>query len=93
MDYNVSYGDFKTGQVIPGRRIKAWYQGNQDFRAITVCRELIGKLKAAGKDASAYAKLVNDTIAVTTDQSSAAMDAARVKLIRAAVEMQNLLKP
>lgn len=93
MDYNVSYGDFKTGRVIPGRRIKAWYQGNQDFRAITVCRELIGKLKAAGKDASAYEKLANDTIAATTDKSSDTMDAARAKLIRAAVEMQNLLKP
>lgn len=72
------------------RRWEAWYQGNVDFRAIKVCRELIARLKAAGKaDAAAqYEARLSGLIVATTGKSGAAMDAAREALIQMAVSMQ-----
>ena len=72
------------------RRWEAWYQGSVDFRAIKVCRELIARLKAAGKaDAAApYETRLSGLIGATTGKSGVAMDAAREALIQMAVSMQ-----
>ncbi len=90
-DYAVVYGDWEMGKIISSRRWEASYQGNQDYRTIVICRELILKLKSAGKNASFWQKLLNQTIASVVNKSSLKMDAGREKLIRAAVQMQNIL--
>ena len=97
-DYAVVYANFvweghaaRATTIIPSRRWEASYQGNQDYRAVVICRELIGKLKAAGRDASMFQAVVEEAIAAAVNQSGAAMDASRERLIRAAVEMQKSL--
>jgi len=98
-DYAVVYANFvweghadqPMTTIIPSRRWEASYQGNQDYRAVVICRELIGKLKAAGRDASVFQAVVEEAIAAAVNQSGAAMDASRERLIRAAVKMQESL--
>ena len=87
-DYAVIYEDVDAKKIMPSRRLEAWYQGQQDYRAVALCRDLAAKLQAAGKDATGYQTLIRDAIAAAVDQSNGEMDAAREKLIRAAAEMQ-----
>jgi len=90
-DYGVVYEDSEAGKLIGSRRWEGSYQGNQDFRAVVICRELIAKLAAAGKDASSFRKTLDQTIEGALTASGAQKDAAREKLIRLAVRMQELL--
>ena len=96
-DYNVVYADWGPlweGQldrdiaVIPSRRWEGSYQGNQDYRAILICREVVAELKAAGKDVSEFETAVQQAIARAAGGSGAGMDAAREKLIRLALQMR-----
>lgn len=89
-DYAVVY--YGTGErTIDSRRWEALYQGNQDYRAIAICRDRIARLKAAGKESEAaqFNQRLNQAIKKTVNQSGGVMDAAREQLLRLAVEIES----
>jgi len=97
-DYCVVYLDVIRKRLtgapgIPSRRWEASYQGNQDYRAIAVCRDLIVQLESAAQkaDAERFQSQLDATIASAIGASGEQMDAARASLLRSAVEMRRLL--
>jgi hypothetical protein len=87
-DYSAAFGDFKQGDLIPSRRLKAWYQGSQDFRAIAICRELIGRLKDAGESVADFDAELAQILERTPESSAQEMEQARWQLLRLATRMQ-----
>lgn len=87
-DYGMAYVDFENEKVIPSRRWEAYYQGNQDFRTITICRELITQLKTQGTDTTVYEKTLAAEISKGRTGSSDEKDASRYNLFFLIMKMQ-----
>ena len=90
-DYGVVYWDRAGERILPSRRYEAWYQGNQDFRVITICRGLLAKLKAKGADVQAYEANLTRVVEGAVGKSCPELDTARDQLLTLAVELQGLL--
>jgi hypothetical protein len=90
-DYSAAFGDFAAGDLIPSRRLKAWYQGSVDFRALLACREAIRRVKATGRELADYEREVDDIIRRTPDTGAAEMELARIRLLRLAADIEAML--
>jgi hypothetical protein len=87
MDLVTGYVDQARKEVVASRREKAWYEGNQDGRAYLCCQDRIEKLKKAGIATGDYEKKLAGIVAGGRADRPTAMEEARERLLRLAVEM------
>ncbi|MBE6355733.1 MAG: LamG domain-containing protein [Lentisphaerae bacterium] len=83
-DYGSAYVDCNLGTVITGRRAEAHYQGLLDYKAMTMCRELIKK----SPDPAAYNKKLDAIVERGSKGSIADQDACRQEIYDLIMELQ-----
>ena len=90
-DWVTGFPDYRNETMLFSRRAAAWYQGHQEYRLITVCRDLIEQIESAGGDAATYRKQLDAIINHAAGKGSAVLDDAVNTLLDLAVNLHKEL--